>query len=419
MASYTYRYCLYPNKEQDAFLSKSAGSVRFVYNYMLSKSKENYQKSIKWNLYEYKKLLPELKEQYPFLKEVNSQSLQQAVVNLNKAFKNFFAKKSDFPTFKKKKNGGAIYIPQHFRIEQDKLYIPKLNTPIKTRMHRPLKGDVKSITIRNTPSGKYYASILVDKEIKQLKTCNSAVAIDVGIKSFATMAKTSLTDLQISHEKFDNLKLLRKTEKRLKRLQKQLSSKQYKTTKLDNTKASNNYKKCVLKVAKQSEKVANKRRDFLHKLSKTIIDENQVIVVEDLNIKGMLKNHHLAKSISDSGWDLFKNMLKYKAKWYGRTLIEIDRFFPSSKTCHVCGYKNTQLTLSDRYWICPQCHTYHDRDCNASDMLLYEGLRIAGFSNLLGQELSELTPVEIGSVDDRSQKLSKKHPIVEAGSSPF
>jgi putative transposase len=386
---------------------------------MLSKSKENYQKSIKWNLYEYKKLLPELKEQYPFLKEVNSQSLQQAVVNLNKAFKNFFAKKSDFPTFKKKKNGGAIYIPQHFRIEQDKLYIPKLNTPIKTRMHRPLKGDVKSITIRNTPSGKYYASILVDKEIKQLKTCNSAVAIDVGIKSFATMAKTSLTDLQISHEKFDNLKLLRKTEKRLKRLQKQLSSKQYKTTKLDNTKASNNYKKCVLKVAKQSEKVANKRRDFLHKLSKTIIDENQVIVVEDLNIKGMLKNHHLAKSISDSGWDLFKNMLKYKAKWYGRTLIEIDRFFPSSKTCHVCGYKNTQLTLSDRYWICPQCHTYHDRDCNASDMLLYEGLRIAGFSNLLGQELSELTPVEIGSVDDRSQKLSKKHPIVEAGSSPF
>ncbi len=324
-ANYSYKFRLYPTNEQKLFLKKAVGCVRFVYNYMLAKAKECYKESgIKWNVHDYKKQLPTLKKEYPFLAEVYSQSLQEAVFNLDRAFKNFFKKKSDFPVFKKKKNGGSFYLPQGFKIERiDKkwglLYLPKLKKPID-------------------------------------KIC----AIDFGVKDFAVMV-----DEDGNIEKINNPKHLQKAEKRLVREQRKLSRKQ---------KGSKNFEKQRLKVAKYHEKVANQREDFLHKLSKRVVSENQAIILEDLHVKGLLKNKHLSKSISDVGWSKFVRYLTYKAQWYDRKTVFVNRFYPSSKLCNVCGYKNDFLTLSDREWICPECKSEHDRDINASINLLKYGV---------------------------------------------
>ena len=405
---YTYHFRLYPNNSQQKFLKQQMGSVRFVYNKILEIAISEYEKNNKkWNYYEYKKLLPKLKKQYPFLKEINSQSLQGAVINLNKAFKAFFKGISKFPKFKRKrKRNGSFAVPQHFRIQDNKIFVPKLKTGIKARFHREIEGKIKSLTISGTPTNKYYVSILVEKDIKKLQLSQSICGIDVGIKSFATIAQG---DSNIKLSKIDNPNYLSKSEKRLKRLQKQLDRKQHRRTKEDNTKASKNYIKFSKIVSNLHEKIKNQRKNFLHKLSKSVINDNQVITVENLNVKGMLKNHHLAKAISDTGWSMFINMLKYKAEWYGRTFIQVDRFYPSSKTCSNCGYIKKDLKLSDRQWICPVCGTHHDRDINAS-VNLYK----------IGQELSEYTPVERGSVDDPTvMPYAKKHPLAEAGSSLF
>jgi putative transposase len=408
---FTYRFRLYPTEEQQDFLDREIGCLRFVYNEILSRAKKGYEKnSRKWNIYEYKKLLPQPKEEFPFLKEANSQALQQSIFDLDIAFKNFFTHQSGFPNFKKKKNSGSIHIPQHFTIENDKLYIPKLKKlpinllkrsidykGIKMKLHRDIEGAIKSITITKTLSGKFFVSILVEKEIKQLPKTDTITASDVGIKAFTTISKTSLNNLnERMHEKVNNPKYLFKSEKRLKKLQKQLSRKQHKRIKTDTNKASNNYKKYAFKVAKLHEHIANERIDFLHNLSRRIIDENPVIILEDLNIKGIVKNHHLAKSISDASWGTLIKFLTYKSDWYGRTIIQFDRFYPSSQTCSVYGYRNSLLkNLSIREWTCPVCGTHYDRDENASAMLLKEGLRI------IGQELPEFMPVEKSSVDDR------------------
>jgi len=399
MIDYVYKFRLYPNKEQQDFLDKQIGCVRFVYNEILSRAKKEYEKNGKrWNIYEYKKFLPSLKEEYPFLKEANSQSLQQAIFNLDTAFKKFFTQQAGFPNFKKKKNSGSIHIPQFFKIEGNLLWVPKLKTPIRIKLYRKIEGRIKSLTIEKTSSSEYYASILAEKEIKGLPKVDSVISIDVGIKSFATVATAPLSNPNNrTHEHIENPKYLVKKEKKLKRLQKQLSKKQHKRNKTDTTRASNNYKKYAFKVAKLHEHITNERKDLLHKLSRRIIDENQVVILEDLNVKGMVKNHHLAKSISDASWSKFVDFLTYKANWYGRHTVRVDRFFPSSQECHDCGYRNTELTLKDRVWTCPVCGTHHDRDENASDVLMNEGLRI------LGQELPEFTPVEKSSVDDRRE----------------
>ena len=377
---YVYRFRLYPTKEQEEFLNRQIGHSRFVYNKLLEIAKENYEKEgKKWNYYEYKRLLPQLKEEYPFLKEANSQSLQETVRWLDRAFKNFFRGLAKFPKFKSKKRTNSISIPQHFDIEGNKIKIPKLKTPIKFKKHREIEGRIKSISITKLPSGKFYLNILVDREIKPLPETDKVVAIDVGITHFCTLS---------TGEKIENPRYLVKTERRLGKLQRKLSRKK---------KGSNKYRKLQRKIAKLHEKVVNQRNDFLHKLSRRIIGENQAIIVEDLNIKGLMQNGKLSKHIAAASWRRFISYLEYKASFYGRQLIKVDPFYPSSKLCSVCGYKKQDLKLSDRTWICPVCGTKHDRDYNATLNLLREGLKhLKGSLTLraVGMERPELTPVE-------------------------
>lgn len=388
---YIYRFRLYPTKEQLEFLNRQIGHCRFVYNKLLEIAKENYEKrGKKWNYYEYKKLLPKLKEEFPFLKEANSQSLQETVKWLDRAFKNFFKGLAKFPRFKSKKRVNSVSIPQHFRIEGNKIKIPKLRTLIKFKKHRNIEGKIKSVSITKLPSGKFYLNVLVDRKIEPLPETDKAVAIDVGLIHFCTLS---------TGEKIENPRNLLKTEKKLKKLQRKLSRK---------VRGSNKYLKLRKKLAKLHEKVVNQRNDFLHKLSKRIIGDNQAIVVEDLNIRGLLKNSNLSKHIADASWRRFVFYLEYKAKLYGRKLIKVNPFYPSSKLCCVCGYKNENLKLSDRKWKCPNCGTEHDRDYNATLNLLKEGLKhVKGSLTLraVGLERPELTPVESAVA------------LVEAGSS--
>jgi len=370
--NYVYRFRLYPTKNQEKFLKQEAGNIRFVYNYFLSLAKEKYEKEkIKWNFYEYKKLLPKLKKEFEFLKLSNSQSLQESLKNLDKAFKNFFKGLSDFPKFKKKKRINSISIPQHFEIKNNQIKVPKLKTLIKFKKHREIKGEIKSISITITPSGKYYLNVLTDRKIEALAKRNKVIAIDMGLTDFIVTS---------DNQAIKNPKHFKKLERRLKLWQRRLSRKE---------KGSNNFKKWAKKVAKLHEKINNAKNDFLHKLSKKLIDENQVIIIEKLNIKGLIKNKKLSKYIHQASWYKFINMLEYKAKFYGRELIKVDTFFPSSKLCSVCGYKNKELKLSDRVWICPVCNTKHNRDYNATLNLLKEGLK------QVGMERSEFMPVEV------------------------
>jgi putative transposase len=344
------------------------------------------------------------KEEFPFLKEVDSLALANAQLNLEKAFKNHFKNPKHFglPKFKKKKNKQTYTtnnVNNNIKIdfERELPYLPKIKDGIKIEIHRKFEGKIKSVTITKTKSGNYYASILVETEdiknkVNQAKS--KICGIDLGLKEFATITDDTGT-YKIEHPKY-----LLKAEKKLKRLQRALSRKQ---------KGSKNFEKARRKLAKQHEYVANLRNNFLHKLSKAIVDENQVIVVENLNVKGMQQNPYLSKSISDSGFGKFVSYLEYKADWYGRTLIIADRFYPSSKLCNICGYKHKQLKLSDRYWTCPECGTYHDRDINASINLYKVGL-----------ERPEFKPVEHALVDDRIQQwIPKKPSCDEAGSHTF
>jgi len=363
---YVYRFRLYPNKEQDC---------RFVYNKLLEIAKRDYeQEGKKWNYYEYKKLLPKLKEEFPFLKEANSQSLQEAVKWLDRAFKNFFKELSGFPKFKSKKRTNSISIPQHFKVEGNKVRIPKLKTPIRFIKHREIEGRIKSVSITKTPTGKFYLNVLVEREIEPLPQTGKVVAIDVGLTHFCTLS---------TGQKIENPKHLIRTEQRIKKLQKQLSRKE---------KGSRRFKILARRIAKLHEKVRNQRNDFLHKLSKRIIGDNQAVIVEDLNVKGLVQNSKLSKHIADASWRRFIQLLEYKAKLYGRVLIKVDTFYPSSKLCSRCGFKKEDLKLCDREWECPRCGTKHDRDYNATLNLLKEGL--ARLKRVVGVDCPELMPVE-------------------------
>ena len=357
LKSFVYR--LYPNKEQEILLAKHFGCNRFIYNWALNLRKESYEQSGKTiSKFELNKMVTQLakKEEYSWLQEVLSQSLQQSIQNLDTAYIKFFKEKTGFPKFKSKRTHRYSYrIPQNVKIdfEEHKVFLPKIKW-VNIRVDRKFEGLIKSVTVKQLPSGKYFVSILVEdskdyQTKKQIEHAN-AVGIDLGIKDFAILSDGT---------KIENPKFLRIKEQRLKVLQKRLSRKQ---------KGSNNRNKQRIKVAKLHEKITNERKDFLQKLTTKLVKESQfdTFCLENLNVSGMMRNHKLAKSIAEVSWYQFIEMLKYKCEWYGKNLVQIGQFEPSTKTCSHCGYKNTELTLKDREWICPVCNTYHDRDINAA-----------------------------------------------------
>lgn len=352
-----FKYQVYPTEEQKTSMDKHFGCSRFIYNWALDKKIKAYQQDqTKLSCFELINSLPELKKQNPWLTEVYSQCLQMSIRNLDNAFTSFFRKNNKFPQFKSKhKSKQSCQYPQGISVDFDNnsISFPKIGNVIAI-LHRQFKGKIKTATLSKTATGKYFISILVDNHIANPKKVEvkeeTTIGIDVGIKTFATISNGA---------KIDNPKFLKQSEQRLKVLQKRLSKK-----KLN----SKNRKESKLLVAKQHEKVTNQRNDFLHKLSYNLVNENQVtmIVCEDLNVKGMMNNHKLAKSISDVAWNRFNSFLEYKCDWYGKTYSQIGRFDASSKICNVCGFTNHALTLKDRSWICPSCKVEHDRDENAS-----------------------------------------------------
>ena len=370
-----YKFRIYPTEEQEIFFAKTFGCVRKVYNLMLNDRKKAYEE-VK-NDPSKKMTFPtpaKYKKEFPFLKEVDSLALANAQLNLDKAYKNFFRDKSvGFPRFKSKKNPVQSYTTNNQNgtvalIDNKFIKVPKLKSLIRIKLHRQPKGMIKSATISRHASGKYYISLLCKEEINELPKTNSAIGIDLGITDFAILS---------DGQKIDNNRFTSKMEKKLKREQRKLSKRallaKNKGIPLSEAK---NYQKQKRKVARLHEKVMNQRTDFLNKLSTEIIKNHDIICIEDLNVKGMLRNHKLARSISDVSWSSFVAKLQYKADWYGREIIKVDTWFPSSQICSECGHKDGKKSLDIREWTCPICHTHHDRDINASINILTEGLRI-------------------------------------------
>ena len=342
-----YKYRLYPTNSQKELIHKHCGSVRFLYNLALETKTTAYLgNKVNLSRYDLQKQLVDLKKELPWLKETNSQSLQSALINLDEAYNKFF-KGAGFPKFKKKTNGGSFAVPQNVIVENDLLIIPKFKEGIKMSLHRPTKGIIKSATISVTPTGKYFVSILCDTK-EELPTKapikeSTTIGVDLGIKDFCITSEG---------EVFENPKYLRKAQSKLKYVQRKYSKYKGKRTKK--------------KLAKLHEDVVNKRKDFLHKVSTKLISENQTIAIETLAVKNMVKNHNLAQAISDVSWSTFVTMLEYKADWYGKNILRIGQFAPSSKTCSNCGAINKELQLKDREWTCSNCSSVLDRDVNAA-----------------------------------------------------
>lgn len=360
-----YKYRIYPNNDQKVQIAKTFGCCRFVYNQTLAYRKVSYEKE--------KKSMSrtdcnnfcnrELKKEHEWLKEVDKFALTNAIYNMDSAYQKFFKEHAGYPKFKRKHDSHKSYTTNFTNgniavdFEKGKVKLPKLKE-VKAKLHREFSGKIKSATVSQTPSGKYYVSILVEGDHEVLPHTKQNIGLDLGIK-----------DLCITSDgkKYKNSKTIKKYEWKLAKLQRQLAHKK---------KGSNNYCKKKKQIALCHEKIRNTRKDYLHKVSHEIISENQVIVSENLRIKNMVKNHHLAKAISDASWYELTRQLEYKAKWNGRKYIKIDTFYASSQLCSVCGYQNPDIKdLSVRTWICPKCGAKHDRDINAAKNILAEGLR--------------------------------------------
>lgn len=392
----SYKSRIYPNKQQCEQLSITLNSCRFVYNWGLERKIEAYaQVGETLSCYDLSRELTRLKKEHTWLQKADLTALQQSLQNLDGAYARFFKERKGFPKFKSKRNSKQSYrtISPGIRVENNKLTIPKIKN-IKIKLSRPIEGRIKSVTISKTPTGKYYASILVDdgKELptKDVLNKETAIGLDLGLKHFL---------IDSNGKKVANPKFLRKSEEKLKTKQRQLSKKK---------KTSNNYQKARKKLATLYEKVANRRKDFLHKLSTQIVHENQGgICIEDLNILGMLKNRKIAKAVSDVGWPEFIRQLTYKCEWYGKNLLTIGRFEPSSKTCSTCGNINQSLELKDREWTCEACLTIHDRDINAA-----VNIKNFAFVRDIGRNPPELTLVELNKIHAKAGDSTMKQEIL-------
>lgn len=379
-----YKYRIYPTDEQKVLFAKTFGCCRFVYNWALNLKITAYKerKEMLGNVYLTNLMKSELKVEHEWLSEVNSQSLQSSLRNLRNT------KAVGFPRFKSRKDKQSFLCPQHCRVDFEKgtITIPKAKD-IPAVLHRRFKGTVKTVTISMTPSGRYFASVLVDTSMQEMKPSepmrDTTVGIDLGIKSLAVCS---------DGRTFANPKNLQRSLDRLKLLQKWLSRKQ---------KGSANRNKARIRVARLQEHIANSRKDSLHKITHALTHDSQVrtICMEDLNVKGMQRNHHLAQAVGDASFGMFLTLLEYKCSWYGVNLIKIDRFAPSSKTCGKCGHVYKGLNLSERSWTCPECGTHHDRDFNAACNIKEFGLKA------LPTERGKVKPVDCPLVDDRPRVL--------------
>jgi putative transposase len=359
-----FKFRIYPTEPQKEQLARQFGASRFLFNYFLRQRMDYYaahkgEKKHGLNYFDTTRMLTQLKrtEEYRWLCEANSQSLQASLRHLDVAYNRFFNKCGQFPRFKSKRAKQSFTVPQHFALDVESkwLSVPKIGA-IKIVPHRRVEGTVRSVTITKTPAGKYFASLLCEVEWTTPKHPHQRrVGVDLGLKEFAVTSEGELIESPL---------FFRRSELELARWQRRLARRQV---------GSHRRERAKLKVARCHERIANQRNDFLHKLSRRLVDENQAICLEDLNVKGMTANHCLAKSIQDSSWSEFVRQLEYKASWYGSSVVKVDRFFPSSKRCHVCGYIKEDLTLADREWTCPECGIQHHRDTNAAKNILLFG----------------------------------------------
>ena len=360
-----YKYRIYPNRAQTILIQKTFGCCRFVYNQTLAYRKNLYETEKKsMNKMDCNNHVNRvLKHDYEWLKEVDKFALTNAIYSMDNAYQRFFKLHAGYPKFRSKHSNRRSYTTcitrENIKVlfDQNKIQLPKLKL-VRARLSRPFVGQIKQATVLQTPTGKYFVSVLVETEHKPLPSTDKMVGIDLGVK-----------DLLITSdgERYDNKRIIKQYENKLARAQRRLSRK---------VKGSNNYNKQRIKVARIHEKIHNTRIDYLHKISHKLISENQVIVSENLAVSDMVQNNDLAKAISDCGWHELTRQLTYKAEWNNRKYIKIGRFVASSQTCHVCGYVNSETKdLSVREWTCPKCEAHHDRDINAAINILNEGVK--------------------------------------------